>query len=187
MGTRSISYYAYGRGLIMKGLILLGFILYPYSLVITTPTYQPFIMERPSIINGKVPSYIYKILPSIYPVLNTNTPPACIIIAQAIQESGFGKSNLAQRYNNHLGIRRRIKRGIYKYRNYETLEGCFKSYASIFDQPCYKNLQPKTVEEWYEALECCHYAKDSKYTLRLEQLIIKYNLKQFNDERDSYL
>lgn len=91
--------------------------------------------------------------------------PKELILSQACQESGFGTSYNCQMFCNHFGIQGSI---------YDNQIECFVDYARVLTLPCYENLQPKTLDEWLEALECCHYATDSTYTESLKLIITKY-------------
>lgn len=92
--------------------------------------------------------------------------PKQLIQAQAAQESGFGTSYICQHYCNHVGI----KNGFF-----DSQFECFLRYAEILvSSKCYQNLQPKSLEEWLEALVCCGYASDSNYTKSLKIIIEKY-------------
>lgn len=91
--------------------------------------------------------------------------PKKIILAQGCQESGFGTSYNCQMFCNHFGIQGSI---------YDNQIECFVDYARVLTLPCYENLQPKTIEEWLEALECCHYASDENYTKSLKIIIENY-------------
>ena len=94
--------------------------------------------------------------------------PKALIIAQSCQETGFGTSFICNHYCNFFGI----KNGFY-----DSQFECFLRYAEILvSSKCYRNLQPKTLDDWFSALDCCHYAGDVDYTKRLKQIIEKYNL-----------
>jgi flagellum-specific peptidoglycan hydrolase FlgJ len=91
--------------------------------------------------------------------------PLELIKSQACQESGFGTSENCKVYCNHFGITGGI---------YDSQIECFFQYAKVLSLPCYQNLQPQSLEEWFSALECCHYATDSNYTKSLRLIITKY-------------
>lgn len=94
--------------------------------------------------------------------------PKALIVAQASQESGFGTSYICLHYCNHLGI----KNGFY-----DSQFECFLRYAEILvSSKCYRNLQPKTIDDWMDTLVCCGYAGDHNYTKSLRLIIQKYNL-----------
>lgn len=140
-----------------------------YDIYITpgVPSHDP--LER--ITDCKAYDYIQSVYPIIQQVSQQYNIPEPIIMAQAIQESGFGTSNLAINHCNHLGIR-----GNHKYRHYDNETNCFNHYGRVLNQKCYRNLQPKTVDEWLQALVCCGYAADSIYVVHLKQIIQQYNL-----------
>jgi flagellum-specific peptidoglycan hydrolase FlgJ len=92
--------------------------------------------------------------------------PLELTIAQACQESGFGTSRKALQQCNYFGIKG------YKF---ASKEECFLKYADILTcLPCYQNLQPKTIEQWFDALDCCYYSGDKHYKTRLKKIIEKY-------------
>ena len=92
--------------------------------------------------------------------------PKELIIAQSCQETGFGTSFICTHYCNYFGI----KNGFYDSR-FE----CFLRYAEILvSSKCYRNLQPKSLEEWLDALTCCGYASDVNYTQSIKLIIQKY-------------
>jgi flagellum-specific peptidoglycan hydrolase FlgJ len=91
--------------------------------------------------------------------------PKELIQAQGCQESGYGTSDNCVIYCNHFGIQGGI---------YDNQIECFVDYARVLTLPCYNNLQPKSLEEWLDALECCTYATDSNYTKSLRLIITKY-------------
>lgn len=92
--------------------------------------------------------------------------PKELIIAQSCQETGFGTSFICLHYCNFFGI----KNGFY-----DSQFECFLRYAEILvSSKCYQNLQPKSLDDWLDALECCHYASDINYTNNLRLIIQKY-------------
>lgn len=125
-----------------------------------------------------------------------------ITIAQAILESGWGKSRLARDYNNYFGIKGngvvmdtleddgsgnyfKIQDG---FRVYDNLEGSFKDHDALFTSTPYltKLYRPvreaKTPEEQARALQGT-YATDTRYASKLMELINRYNLKRFDEGR----
>ena len=76
-------------------------------------------------------------------------------------ESKYGSSTAAQ-YNNLGGVKVYIK-GKKQNKRFATKYDFYASFAAIFQQPCYRNdLQPKTVDEYLEAMEwgCCSYHRN---------------------------
>ena len=116
--------------------------------------------------NDKVSVFINSIWDIAQFVEDVYQIPIELTIAQACQESGFGTSNLCRNECNYFGI---------KYFKFNSKEECFLKYADILTaKACYQNLQPKNLQDWFEALECCGYAGDKQYTKRLEKIIKKY-------------
>ena len=116
--------------------------------------------------NDKVSTYINSIWNIAEEIEVIYGIPLELTIAQGCQESGFGTSNLALNECNHLGI---------KGFKFASKEECFLKYADILTAlPCYTNLQPRTLDDWFNALECCGYAGDIHYTKRLKRIINDY-------------
>lgn len=132
----------------------------------------------------------YKILPSL-------------TIAQAILESNWGKSTLAQKAHNYFGMKagEDYKRPVIELDTKEqtsagktyTVKGRFRKYRSVSDgiagyyrflqYPRYKNL--KGVTDYKEAcflIRADGWATDVKYTEKLLKLIKKYNLTRYDEE-----
>ena len=160
----------------MKLLIIILLLLHSFQTSSGTIQHQrsttlPTIDPLARITDCKAYNYIQSIYPHIQRVNLEYGIPEAIVMAQAIQESGFGTSNLAVNFNNHLGLRKH-----HKYCHYKNETNCFNHYGRTLSQHCYKNLSPKTLVEWYDALLCCKYAPDSIYVIHLDQLIKQYNL-----------
>lgn len=130
--------------------------LIPLLLAFTPPTEQPLHVSR----------YLNLIESNATTISNMFDIPKELILAQAAQETGFGTSYVCQHYCNHFGI----KNGFY-----DSQFECFLRYAEILTSlPCYRNFQPKTLEDWLNALTCCGYAADPNYTQSLKLIIQKY-------------
>ena len=128
--------------------------------------------------------------------------PASIILAQAILESGAGKSYLATEGNNHFGIKCKPEwtgRCIYKDDNEK--KECFRKYASsadsfedhslflanrIYYKPLFK-LQPTDYKAWAKGLKECGYATDSLYATKLIKLIDRYKLYYYDTANETDL
>lgn len=127
--------------------------------------------------------------------------PASIKLAQAINESGFGKSYLARSGNNHFGIKcgkdwtgatiskkddRYVKGRLKKscFRKYENATESFKAhsdflvnrsrYASLF------KLSPTDYKGWAKGLQKAGYATSKTYARKLIDLIERYDLHQYD-------
>ena len=116
--------------------------------------------------------------------------PASITLAQGILESGNGVSELAQKSNNHFGIKCHATwTGKRTYHDDDAKGECFRvyddakdsyddhskfllrdRYARLFD------LELTDYKGWAKGLKACGYATDPKYADRLITLIEKHDL-----------
>lgn len=116
--------------------------------------------------------------------------PAAITMAQGILESAAGQSELAQKANNHFGVKCTsdwVGRTIYKDDDKE--QECFRVYADVADsyedhslflkRPRYQSLFALPIgdyENWALGLKQCGYATDPNYPEKLIRLIEQYDL-----------
>ena len=124
-----------------------------------------------SINNNKVSIYYNRIWDDAEYVCNKYKIPMSVLFSQAALESGWGMSNLAINKCNHLGIK---KKG--EYRDFSSRRACFEKWAKVLHQNCYNNLQPKSFDDWVNALECCGYARSEHYKYKLRIIYKKDNL-----------
>ena len=121
------------------------------------------------------------------------------IIAQAILESGWGKSKLAE-HNNFFGLKagrsfkgetitldtkEETKSGMVAvsaaFRKYKTLDAGVKGYFEFINIPRYENLKNVTDPETYlNNIKKDGYATSSTYVNSLMGLISSYNLTQYD-------
>ena len=127
--------------------------------------------------------------------MKTTGIPASITLAQGIHESGCGMSVLAQRSNNHFGIKCHDEWTGNKYhhdddapqecfRVYNTPEESFKDhsdflktrarYASLF------KLESSDYSGWARGLKAAGYATNPQYPQIIIKLVEDYNLSQFD-------
>lgn len=124
-----------------------------------------------------------------------NKIPASIIMAQGILESGYGNSVLAQKANNHFGIKCHDWKGDTYFidddkpnecfRNYKNAGDSFKDhsefltgrsrYASLF------TLQITDYKGWANGLKKAGYATNPKYPQLLIDLIERLNLNDLDN------
>jgi flagellum-specific peptidoglycan hydrolase FlgJ len=125
--------------------------------------------------------------------------PASITLAQALVESGFGKSKMAQSINNHFGIKckpeqRKQKGKCYvfhddtRYDRFVKFENAWASYRahslllkSERYQPLFE-LQKTDYEAWALGLQAAGYASDANYAKKLVRLIELYELYELDEE-----
>ncbi|MDP7434774.1 MAG: glucosaminidase domain-containing protein [Flavobacteriales bacterium] len=116
--------------------------------------------------------------------------PASITLAQGILESGNGVSELAQRSNNHFGIKcHSTWTGKRTYHDDDEKGECFRVYDDAKDS--YEDhshfllrdryarlfeLEPTDYKGWAKGLKACGYATDPSYANRLITLIEKHDL-----------
>ncbi len=126
--------------------------------------------------------------------------PASVTIAQAILESGWGRSALSREANNFFGIKgtgpagsvtmrtREVINGreIYvdaQFRRYHTPQESFADHARLFTQNRrYAEAMRHTHDAFRFAAEIhrAGYATDPEYTNKLHSLMRQYNLTQFD-------
>ncbi len=123
--------------------------------------------------------------------------PASITLAQGILESGSGNSKLAQKANNHFGIKchkgwtgktfrmdddaknecfRKYKKAEDSYRDHSLFLTQRGRYSFLFE---YKTTDYK---KWAHGLKKAGYATNPKYPQLLIRIIEKYNLQQYDTE-----
>ena len=121
--------------------------------------------------------------------------PASITLAQGLLESGFGKSTLAKKTNNHFGIKchtewngeydlhdddakgecfRKYNHPMYSYRDHSIFLSTRGRYAFLF------NLRSNNYKAWARGLKKAGYATDPKYPNKLIYLIEKYRLDKYD-------
>jgi len=127
--------------------------------------------------------------------------PLEVTTAQAILESGWGRSELAAKYNNYFGIKeyRKNKCGVKlysdeyvkgnkvsirsKFRVYDTPAHCFADRSEWFlGNNRYQDLDFKGIDCFQFAIELQKrgYATDINYTIRLSRIIKKYKLCEYS-------
>ena len=125
--------------------------------------------------------------------------PASIKMAQAILESGSGRSTLARQSNNHFGIKcgkdwdgKEVYRHDDDYRDGLLIRSCFRAYdnpeesfmahSDFLSNPYSKrykflfNLDRYDYNAWAHGLKKAGYATDPAYPSKLINLIEKYQL-----------
>ena len=121
--------------------------------------------------------------------------PASITLAQGILESGDGNSELAQKANNHFGIKCRGDwTGKKVYHDDDRKNECFRKYGSPFES--YRDhslflrngqryaflfdLEPTDYKGWAKGLKQAGYATNPKYDDLLIRLIEENHLHQYD-------
>ena len=123
------------------------------------------------------------------------------IIAQAILESGWGKSSLASKYHNYFGLKcgsawngksvNMATKEEYKvgtltnirdnFRVYDSMDAGVKGYFDFINTSRYANLKGvKSPEEYVKRIKADGYATSSKYVDSLLRIIRENNLTRFD-------
>ena len=129
--------------------------------------------------------------------------PASIKLSMALLESGCGQSYLAQKGNNHFGIKwwneandgpafletfdddkdKHGKRIPSRFIKFSSVEASYKKHSDVLLRPRYRILftHPSSdYRSWALGLEACGYATAQGYAGRLTALIEKYDLTQYD-------
>ena len=127
------------------------------------------------------------------------------IIAQAIIESGWGKSSLASKYNNYFGLkcgsswkggsvnmatREEYKPGVVtnirdNFRTYEDFDAGIRGYFEFINTSRYANLKGvKSPEEYVRRIKADGYATSSKYVDNILRVIRDNKLTRFDGNGD---
>lgn len=125
------------------------------------------------------------------------------IIAQAILESGWGKSGLASKYHNYFGLKcgsswkgksvNMSTKEEYKvgtltnirdnFRVYDSMEAGVKGYFDFINTSRYANLKGvKNPEEYVRRIKADGYATSSKYVDNIMRVIRDNKLTRFDDK-----
>jgi LysM repeat protein len=125
--------------------------------------------------------------------------PASITLAQGILESGYGESDLAQKANNHFGIKcGNGWNGETSYKNDDTDNECFRKYSNVeesYDDHALflKNkdryaklftLDVKNYRGWANGLKEAGYATHPKYAQKLIDLIELHKLNELDQNME---
>ena len=127
--------------------------------------------------------------------------PASITLAQGMLESGNGRSELAQKSNNHFGIKCHNNwNGGRVYHDDDAKGECFRKYSHPYQsyrdhsdflryRDRYKflfDLKTTDYKGWAYGLKQAGYATDSDYATKLIKLIEDYKLYQYDTKTASF-
>ncbi len=124
----------------------------------------------------------------------THKIPASITLAQGILESGNGNSDLAQKANNHFGIKCHTWTGATYFKDDDKKDECFRKYSradqsyadhsDFLKKQRYANLfllNSKDYKGWAKGLKDAGYATNPKYAQLLIDLIEQNKLYELDD------
>lgn len=122
--------------------------------------------------------------------------PASITLAQGMLESSYGRSELAQKANNHFGIQchgdtwkgkryshmdagemrefRKYKSVLHSYEDHSDFLVTHKRYSQLFE------LERTDYKGWAHGLKSAGYAEDPEYANKLIRVIEMYDLDQYD-------
>lgn len=141
-----------------------------------------------------ITNYIYNYKELAIAEMKRTGVPAAITLAQGIHESGAGKSELANKSNNHFGIKCKTNwTGDKVYHDDDARGECFRKYAEVVQS--YKDhsdflrngqryaflfeLDPEDYTGWANGLKKAGYATNPKYPQVLIRLIEEYGLQEY--------
>jgi len=122
--------------------------------------------------------------------------PASITLAQAILESNCGKSRLAEKNNNHFGIKcfsKNCQKGHCSnfeddhhkdfFRAYKTAWQSYREHSVFLNGKRYKDLQQfgNNYRAWAEGLKSAGYATDVNYDKKIIELVERFNLAVYDN------
>lgn len=121
--------------------------------------------------------------------------PASVTLAQALLESGAGRSRLATQANNHFGIKCGGEwNGPYirqdddargeKFRVYKNVAESYEDHSRFLKRPRYASLfklSPHDYKGWCHGLKKCGYATNPQYATRLIDIIHLYDLHKYDN------
>ena len=147
--------------------------------------------------NTAYQQYIEKYKEAAIDQMHRHHIPASITLAQALLESGAGRSYLATHANNHFGIKvgmgwkgdyvtRDDDRKGEHFRKYKNAEESYEDHSVFLQQPRYKrlfSLDPQDYKGWARGLKACGYATLPTYAERLITIIETYELNDYDEDR----
>jgi len=148
-----------------------------------------------STVNYQRAEYIEKHYPMAVAEMSRSGVPASITLAQGALESGNGRSTLAQKANNHFGIKcHEGWQGRAIYHDDDAKNECFRSYRSI--EESYSDhsdflmtrqryaflftLDPYDYKGWARGLKTAGYATDPNYANSLIRIIEEFDLQKYD-------
>ena len=171
---------------------------YPILLVIVLGLCSPVVMGQSKLQRYSTEEYIAMFKNIAVKKMYEYKIPASITLAQGILESGSGNSELAVNAKNHFGIK------CHKnwtgqtftmdddtknecFRKYETAEESYNDHSLFLTSRSRYDflftLGKKDYKAWARGLKKAGYATNPKYPRLLINLIEKYDLAQYNNEK----
>lgn len=121
--------------------------------------------------SDRVSKYFNSIWNDCETVAKESGLPQGLLMAMSALESGYGSSRLAKEQNNYLGIK---YEGVYA--TFKSRLECFRAWAKVLNQTCYKSLEFNTLNGWLYQLEYCHYHLSKTYSNKIRWIYYKFGL-----------
>jgi len=121
--------------------------------------------------NNHVAKYFNSIWSDAEIVAKETGLPQGLLMAMSALESGFGRSRLAKKQNNYLGIK---YEGVYA--TFRSRLECFRAWAKVLNQDCYKDLPMTSLNICLYLLESCVYHQSKTYSNKIRSIYYKYDL-----------
>lgn len=153
--------------------------------------------------NEQQASFLRCVVPPVLALQQRSGLPASVILAQAVLESGWGRSLLARRNKNLFGIKARSgaagavvyttteyagpngaqpRRQRARFAAYPSYEACLRDYARLIARPRYARARAVAANPFAFAVELqrCGYATDPRYARKLHLLMRRYQLTRYD-------
>jgi flagellum-specific peptidoglycan hydrolase FlgJ len=146
---------------------------------------QKAVKALPAVAPASPESFFRTYAPIVQDLYHSYGIPASIQMAQAMLETGYGSSPLAQNANNLFGIKQKGNEDAYLYKNdqyrrYDNPEASFEDHCTfLLKKNPVKNLvaaHEADVQEWVRVLENIGYAEDPDYDEKILSIIGRYDL-----------
>ena len=146
--------------------------------------------------NSVYEAYIEKYKDIAVEQMRRHKIPASITLAQGLLESGAGRSELAQKSNNHFGIKRgsdwtgptvthNDDRHGEHFRKYKSVEEGYEDHSRFLLRERYQRLFRLSITDykgWARGLKACGYATSPVYADRLIGIIELYELDKLDED-----
>lgn len=134
-------------------------------------------------------SYIQQFKDDAIRIMHETGVPASIVLGVAMHESGCGNSLLARYLNNQFGVKggghnvyyKKDKKVSTAYKRYESVYDSFQDFARIMTErkqfsQLSANLTHYDYSGWAHGIQRHGYASDQKWSRRVLDIILKYQL-----------
>ncbi|MDA2913174.1 glucosaminidase domain-containing protein [Acidobacteriia bacterium AH_259_A11_L15] len=147
-------------------------------------------------------NFLSRLVPAVLALQSRTGLPGSVVLAQAILESGWGRSLLARRNKNLFGIKAhkrsqasdsaafitteyeagKARRQKARFASYRSYDACLQDYARLLCRPRYARARAVVANPFAFATELqrAGYATDPRYARKLHLLMRRYLLTQYD-------